>query len=771
MQLAPGTRLGPYEILSALGQGGMGEVYRARDSRLGREVAIKVLPAEVANHPDRLSRFEREAKTVAALNHPNLVTLHSIEESGGMRFLTMELVDGQSLDQIVVPGGLPLPRVLDLSIAIAEALIAAHQKGVVHRDLKPANVMVSKDGRVKVLDFGLAKLHEPETVGASMVPTMDQPISAVGLVLGTVPYMSPEQLRGENVDARSDVFSLGVLMYELVTGKRPFGGGTSVEVSSSILRDAPPPVSSLRGNVPSDLERILARCLEKDPERRTQTAKDVRNELEHLRKSAPQSAAPAAAPKPVPAAATADLPSVAVLPFVNRSADPNDEYFSDGLADELQSVLVKIRGLRVAARSSSAMFKGKQVSIGEAGRALHVATVLEGSVRKAGNRVRISVQLVKVEGETPLWSETYDRTLDDIFAVQDDIAQSVVKELRTTLLGENPDSETSGEAKAEVAHAAEGRAANPESHRLYLEALYFMERFTEEGVRKGVAKLQESLTLDPANALAWVALGRAYGWQAAYGIMPPAEGTQKAREAIEKALALVPDMAEAHLQLGQIQAMYDHDWEKGGRSLERALALAPNNPNVLWGMGQYTGLRGRFAEAEQYFRRALEQDPLSSRGYSQIANLYRLMGRLDEAERAYRKALELSPERITAHHLLSSIHSMRGEHDAAVAEAKLEPTEWGRLTGLAVAYWTAGRHAESDEALAQLKAKHATDSAFQIAAIHAIRREADAAFEWIDRGIDQHDAGMNLLACEVSFEPLRGDPRWLPALRRLGLAD
>src|SRR5262249_51893447 len=375
MQLAPGSRLGPYEIVSALGQGGMGEVYRARDPRLGREVAIKGLPADVANHPDRLSRSEREAKPVAALNHPNLVMLHSIEESGGVRFLTMELVDGQSLDHVVAPGGLPVARVVDLSIAIAEALIAAHQKGIVHRDLKPANVMVSHDGRVKVLDFGLAKLNEPEPVGASMMPTMDQPISAVGLVLGPVPYMSPEQLRGENVDARSDVFSLGVLMYELVTGKRPFGGGPSVEISSSILRDLPPPVSTVRANVPADLDRVITRCLEKDPERRTQTAKDVRNELEHLRKTAP--AAPAPAPKSAPAAASADLPSVAVLPFVNRSADPNDEYFSEGLADELLSVLVKIRGLRVAARTSSAMFKGKQVSIGEAGRALHVATVLE----------------------------------------------------------------------------------------------------------------------------------------------------------------------------------------------------------------------------------------------------------------------------------------------------------------------------------------------------------------------------------------------------------
>jgi serine/threonine protein kinase/tetratricopeptide (TPR) repeat protein len=768
MQLAPGARLGPYEILSPLGQGGMGEVYRARDPRLGREVAIKVLPADVANHPDRLSRFEREAKAVAALNHPNLVTLHSIEEANGVRFLTMELVDGQSLDQLVVPGGLPLARALDLSIAITEALIAAHQKGVVHRDLKPANVMVSRDGRVKVLDFGLAKLHEPEAVGASMVPTMDQPISAVGLVLGTLPYMSPEQLRGAAVDARSDVFSLGVLIYELVTGKRPFGGATSVEVSSAILRDPPPPVSTGRANVPGDLDRILSRCLEKDPERRTQTAKDVRNELEMLRRAAPT--APPAKPAPV-AAPSADLPSVAVLPFVNRSADPADEYFSDGLADELLSVLVKIRGLRVAARTSSNMFKGKQVSISEAGRALHVATVLEGSVRKAGNRVRISVQLVKVEDEYPLWSETYDRTLDDIFAVQDDIAQSVVKELRTTLLGETPDSEASGEAKAEVARAAEGRGRNPEAHRLYLQGVYFVERFTGEGAAKGIEHLRQAVALDPTHALAWTALGRAYAFQAAYGWIDVEEGGRLARQAITKALALAPDLAEAHLVLAQLQAFHEYDWKSANQSCARALELEPGNAFVLAGVAQVKSLQGGFDEAEQLFLRAVEQDPLSARAYGQLGSLYRWAGRVPEAERAYRKSLEISPQRITAHFLLSEMISGRGEYDAAEAEAKLEPADWARLTALTSVYFRSGRRAESDRALAELEAKHSKDSAFQIAAMYAERGDPDKAFHWLERALAQHDQGAVVTMCEPLFRSLHGDPRWIPFLKKIGLAD
>ena len=401
MPLVPGSRLGPYEIVSALGAGGMGEVYRARDPRLGREVAVKVLPEDLGAHPDRLARFEREARAVAGLNHPNIVTLFSTEESDGIRFLTMELVEGRSLDRLVVEGGLPLGHVLDLTIPLADALAAAHERGVVHRDLKPANVMVTREGRVKILDFGLAKLaHEPMP-DTTRTMTMAAPISTAGLIVGTVGYMAPEQVRGQSVDARSDLFALGIILYELATGLRPFTGTTSADVSSAILRDDPVPARSLRADLPADLARVIGRSLEKDPELRIQTAKDVRNELELLRRAMGSGAAsphtvpgawgtgsfkdagpsPAGAapvdPPDAPGSARSragpgshwrtstpptDAPSIAVLPFANRSRSEEDEYFSDGLADELTSVLVKIRGLRVAARTSSASFKGKNAT-------------------------------------------------------------------------------------------------------------------------------------------------------------------------------------------------------------------------------------------------------------------------------------------------------------------------------------------------------------------------------------------------------------------------
>jgi len=771
MPLAPGSRLVSYEILALLGKGGMGEVWRARDSRLGRDVAIKVLPSALAADPDRLARFEREARSVAALNHPNIVTLYSIEEEGGVRFLTMELVEGEALDQLVVPGGMELSRVLDLGIPLADALAAAHQKGIVHRDLKPANVMVSRDGRLKVLDFGLAKTEaDAPALGATAALTLDAPISGVGVVVGTVPYMAPEQLRGAPVDARTDLFSLGILLYELATGKRPFTGASAVEVSSAILRDPPPPPRSVRGDLPMDLDRIIERCLAKDPERRIQTAKDVRNELEHLRRTAGADAARARPERRrhEPASSASEAPSIAVLPFANRSAGPEDEYFSDGLADELISVLVKIRGLRVAARTSSASFKGKDATIADIGSALNVRTVLEGSVRKAGNRVRISVQLVKVENGDALWSETYDRTLDDIFAVQDDIAQSVVKELRTALLGGADDSEASGEARAEVAAAAKGRGANPEAHRLYLEGRHFLERFDDEGIAKGVAALEAAVAADPTHAIAWATLGRAYALQGAYGWAPVVEGYGKARNAVERALALAPDLAEAYQVRSTIESSFDLDWKAAEASARRALELAPGSATALATAGGIAYRTGRLAEAETMLRAAVAQDPLGSRTYNNLGLVYRALGRLDEALRMYRKSLELAPQSIGAHHVIAATLARMGRDEEALAEVRLEPAIWARLTAEAIIHHLAGREEESVAALVRLESDHFRDSGYQIAVVHAARGEYDKAMDWLERARDARDSGVTLVMPEPILRPLHSHPRWPAYVKSLG---
>jgi len=808
MSLSPGTRLGTYEITGLLGAGGMGEVYRARDTRLGREVAVKVLPEAVASSPDRLARFEREARTVAGLNHPNIVTLYSVEDEDGVRFLTMELVEGQSLDRLVTPGGLPLSRVLALSIPLANALVAAHERGVVHRDLKPGNVMVTHDGWVKVLDFGLAKIAggESQAQNATIGATAESPISGEGQVLGTVPYMAPEQIRGEAVDARSDLFALGIMLYELATGRRPFTGDTPADVSSAILRDVPVPMLSLRGDLPRDLDRIIVRCLEKNQRDRVQTARDVYNELRYVRRETERetatrtptpvpvpsmpasrppamSAAPPSSPTPAPvssgsaapasassAAPSRDVPSIAVLPFVNRSRGEEDEYFSDGLADELLNVLTKIRGLRVVARASSFQFKGTNEDLAVIGQKLNVATLLDGSVRKSGNRVRISVQLVKASDRVQLWSETYDRSLDDIFAVQDDIAQSVVKELRTTLLGETPDSGASGLAKAEVAVAAKGHGQNAEAHRLYLQGKYFVDRVSEEDTAKGIRYLKEALALDPSHAAAWAELSKAHANSGGYGWAPVVEGYRNARDAVRRALELAPDLAEAHVRLSAIQRLHDWDWKGAEESARRALELAPGSAAALSSAGGLAHMLCRYEEAEVLLRRAVEQDPLSMGVYNSLGLLYRSMGRLSDAERAFRKTIELSPQRIGARHVLGIILADQGRDAEALAEATSESAEWARLTSLAYVHHMGGRRSDSDEALRKLEEKHGVDSAYQIAAIHSARREVDAAFAWLDRAFAEHDAGLAQAKCEPTFRSLHGDPRWGAFLKKVGLA-
>ena len=758
MALATGTRLGTYEIVGPLGSGGMGEVYRAKDLRLGREVAVKVLPTGVASSPDLLARFEHEARTVAALNHPNIVTLYSVEDVDGIRFLTMELVEGQMLSTLVAPGGLPLARLLDLVIPLAEALATAHGRGVVHRDLKPGNVMVTREGRVKVLDFGLAKLVAADTavpVGATTAASL----SGEGQILGTTAYMAPEQLKGEAVDARSDLFAMGIIIYELATGRSPFPGGSVAEVSSAILRDTPQPLNQIRPDLPPDLQRIVGRCLEKQAQDRIQSALDLGQELRRLQTG--ESLEPPASDR---------VASIAVLPFANRSSIADDEYFSDGLADELLNVLSKIDGLRVIARTSSFQFKDSGDDAATIGRKLNVAALLEGSVRKSANRVRITVQLVRTSDSSQLWSETYDRTLEDIFAVQDDIAQSVVKALRTKLLGEKPDTEVEEQAeKAEIANATRGRGHRPEAQQLYLLAVHVLDRYTREGTAKAIEHLNQALALDPEFAAAWRQLGRAYASQAAQGWGSAAEGYERARKAMERALSLEPDLAEAHVALGWIRMAHDWDFRGAEASYARALGSEPRNATVLRGAGVLALTLGRNEEAIRLYRRAIEQDPLSSATYNNLGIALRAAGRHQEAEAAYRKALQLASERVGTHSSLALTLLAEGRAEEAMAEAMLEPDEAWRLWALAIIHDAKGQIADSDAVLRELTAKYATDTAHQIAEVHAARGDVDAAFEWLERAYAQRDGGLMDVKTSPYLHSLHGDPRWDAFLEKMGL--
>jgi serine/threonine protein kinase/Tfp pilus assembly protein PilF len=745
MPFAPGSRLGPYEIVAPLGKGGMGEVYRAKDPRLGREIALKVLPEDFADHPERLARFEREARTVAALNHPNIVTLHSIEDDRGVRFLTMELVEGSTLADVIVPGGIPVDRLLELAIPLAAALTAAHERGIVHRDLKPGNVMVTRDGRVKVLDFGLARTFQDVSVAV----TAEAPLSREGFAVGTVPYMAPEQLRGETVDARADLFAMGIVLYELATGRRPFTGETSIDVSHAILRVAPEPLHRVRPDLPADLERIVGRCLEKEPRARVQTALDLDNELRTLRRLVERGEA-----RPAP---REKLASIAVLPFVNRSANADDEYFADGLADEILNVLAKIRGLKVSARTSSFQFRSKDVPLPEIGGKLGVETVLDGTVRKAGDRVRVAVQLVSVASGDHLWSETYDRTVEDIFAVQDDIAHSVVKELRTTLLGERDDSDASGQARADVAGASRGRSTSPEAHRLFLEGRFHLDRRTQDDVRKGIEKLEAAVALDPNFAAAWAELGRGFTVGANLGVMEVRVGYAKSRNALARALVLEPDLAEAHSGMGWIALSFDWDWDAAKESFDRAVAMAPNDALNLRRAAALPLARGDAAEAVRIYELARDVDPLSAITWHNLGIALHRADRLAESEAALRKVLELNPQNAGTHGYLAGVLVDAGRPEDALAEAQVETNPSFEPWSKAIALQALGRTEESRQWLERLLS---TDSGLLPAEAHAFRGETDQAFAQIEKGRAGRYSSLTFYLGSPQLRSLHGDPRW-----------
>ena len=559
MSYAPGTRLGTYEIASPLGAGGMGEVYRAKDLRLGREVALKVLPAGVAADPGRLARFEREARAVAALNHPNIVVLYAVEDEGDVRFLTMELVEGQSLDRQVRPGGLPLPRVIEIGIALADALTAAHEKGVVHRDLKPANVMLTRDGRVKVLDFGLAKLAEAE---ADLELTQSAPLSSPGAVVGTVPYMSPEQIRGVDVDARSDLFALGIILYELAVGRRPFAGATAADVGSAILRDTPDPLPSVRPDLPGDLDRIVRRCLEKDPRERFQTALEVGNDLRRVNPVAENRQRTMGGEATAP-----DIASIAVLPFANLSSDAENGYFADGLTEEVILMLAKLSALRVASRTSVMAYRDRADSPSQIARALGVTHLLEGSVRKSGSRIRITVSLLDAKADRSLWAEKFDGTMDDVFDMQDRVAQATVHALELTITPQ------------EAAKLLDHPIRNAEAYDEYLRAREDLNDFTVSGLERSLQHLDQAARLEPDNVFVLRGLGRACWAAINHGLSDDVSRLDQALAYADTIARLSPESPYVH-EIRGLVAIARGDIEIGLRNLSVAHEAMPADEDI-----------------------------------------------------------------------------------------------------------------------------------------------------------------------------------------------
>ena len=782
-----GQTLGHYRIESKLGAGGMGEVYRAHDEQLDRDVAIKVLPAASFRDATARARLLREARTASKLNHPHICTIHEVGEADGQAYIAMELVEGQTLSARLTEGALAAEQVLRYALQLADALGHAHERGVMHRDLKSANVMLTPEGRAKVLDFGLAKRLNREDLAEAT--TLSQDLSQPGTIVGTLAYMPPEQLRGEPADARSDVWALGVMFYEMATGERPFQGKTGFELSSAILNQAP---AALPPAVPAELRGVIERCLEKEPGQRYQRGGEVRAVLEAIQSGSAVPAWPArkvtlprrrwlalaAALVVVLAAAGVALDvgglrarllggaaapkfrSLAVLPLANLSGDPEQEYFVDGMTEALITDLSKIAGLRVISRTSMMRYKGAAKPLPQIARELGVDGVITGSVQREGDRVRITAQFINAATEEPLWAERYERGLTSILAMQSDLARAIAREIKGTL---SPQEET---------RLGRARQVNPATHEAYLKGMFFLHQSTPEGTRKGMAYLREAVEKDPVDPLGYAGLANGY-ITLAHGADPPEDALLRAKSATRTALELDGTLAEAVFALGVIKGYDEWDWEGADQAIQRALELNPSFAMAHYHLAWYRALFGRMEEAIEEHKRAREADPLNPLHTAWLGELYRMEGRYKEALDEAQKAIELNPKFPVGHYVRGLVYADQRRYDeaiAAVQKAGEVAPRWRWALG--PVYAAAGRRDEARRVLAELKQQKVTPwAAFWLACTYAALGKKDEAFRWLN--YEHPHIWLPWVSTKeydlFSFRPLRDDPRFQDLLRRMNL--
>ena len=800
--------IGSYRLLERLGAGGMGEVYRAADTRLNRHVALKVLSPEHALRPHSVERFRREACSVAALNHPNIVTIYSVEEHEGLHFLTMELVQGKILSSLIPPEGLPLRRLLEIAAPLAEALEAAHERGIVHRDLKPANVMVNQADRVKVLDFGIAK-SEPGDAATIVEGALvdEENLTGTGFVIGTPAYMSPEQALGRPVDHRTDIFSFGVLLYEMATGSRPFHGEAASETFAAVLRDTPPAPSSLNPRLPEILDNLIVGCLEKDAARRIQTARELRlslralsvglstpalsfptqtGPLDRLRRrwGAPAAALAGtcclvvtlAATRPrlehfltgpdraaageVGAVAASRRPGLAVLPLGNFSKDP--EYFVDGMTDALIASLSDIQGVRVISRQSVMRYKGSSESLPEIARELGVDNIVQGSVMRAGNRVRIMAQLIRAEPEQQLWARSYERDLSDVLSLQNEVARAISREIQVTL------------EPADQRRLAEARPVDPQAFDAYLKGRHACNQRTAAGFASALESFGEALRRDPKLAMAHAGMADVHSLSAYFG-NGTADSLSQAREHALAALRLDPELADAHISLGLVQLLADRDWDKAEASFRRAIAASPGNATAHHFYSTFLVIRGRREEAFRQFRLVHELDPLSPSACVNLGIATYLEGHGGEALKLFEKALNLAPAFPSPYYAISGYHQKRGNgelsfeylHQALSHQYAAIVPEMDR------AYRQGGQGAALKAAADRLEelSRNQTLPPEDIARIYVRMGERQRAIDCLEQSYRRGFPGALMIGADSQWEwtSLAGEPRFRALVQRIGI--